>query len=135
MRIGSRVSLGISIVVLLSALLGVLGWFALERYSKSVASEGAISTVVDNLLRAQIGVTDFIQSEDPKHANGALDRISEAEKVLQSNISLTEIKSALVGPFAGMRSAILSLIEIEEQLVAQVDQMGQVVSDIEGLIL
>ena len=58
MRIGSRVSFGISIVVLLSALLGVLGWFALERYSKSVASEGAISTVVGQ------SVNDFCSAVD-----------------------------------------------------------------------
>ncbi|RVU38469.1 methyl-accepting chemotaxis protein [Hwanghaeella grinnelliae] len=131
MRIGPKLGLGFAAILVLTGVIGAVGYTALGTYSDGVSALDKVSQLSGNLGKAAQTVAEFQLSRSPEDGARAdeilLEALSEA-KELQSATSDDALKqdtARAVDAIAGFENAVLAmkdLVASGNQLSSEADQ-------------
>ncbi|MGI9502187.1 MAG: hypothetical protein ACR2RE_03920, partial [Geminicoccaceae bacterium] len=92
MKIGTKITLGFSSVLALTAIVGTIGWVGLDGYASGVGKAQGMSDLVVDLRRLPLRISEFESGDNQTGLTEAqeimddalqsVERIAEAEKTL-----------------------------------------------------
>lgn len=78
MRIGQRTALGFAVMMVLTAVVGAVGWFGLERFAASVERSAGIAAIADATARAISTIDAYQVSRDSDLSDSAAQQLEAA---------------------------------------------------------
>lgn len=93
LRIGARLTIGVTIILLLTLTVGLVGWFTLESQARSQIQANQAIDLVSALRAARQDEKNYMLSGDPRHIKETLQAIEEIRdnaKRLQTVLSTTK---------------------------------------------
>ena len=123
MRIGQRTAAGFAILMVLSALVGAVGWLGLQRFSASVERSSGIAAIAESTAAAVTTIDAYQTSRDPALSDRAEQQLGDAreaatqaglEQVAEDLGRASDAFSALVqttGATARLRDTLTGLVQ------------------------
>ena len=117
MKIGTKITLGFSSVLALTAIVGTIGWVGLDGYASGVGKAQGMSDLVVDLRRLPLRISEFESGDNQTglteaqeimdEALQSVERIAEAEKTLSVTTMGRELRA--------YREALLRYGDLHEQ--------------------
>ncbi|GHD54516.1 hypothetical protein GCM10017083_32130 [Thalassobaculum fulvum] len=128
MRIGTRIGIGFSAIVVLTGVLGAAGWFGLQRYALSVDAADRMAAIADTARSAGNDIDAYRASQDPDRISAASSKLAAAR-----NIATAAGLATVVGSIDRVEAAFDDLVSLMDTTAEARQALFDRIADMESV--